>query len=167
MTADVKFQLIDLSPDEGLPPPLLALNNEFARELSYLCPEKAAHLVREAAMACRVGEADALLLAFDQDAAYENPNFEWFRDRFARFIYIDRVVVSPAMRGRGLARALYMALFRRAASLKHSRVVCEINLDPPNPASDAFHAALGFEQVGQAVLPRAGKTVRYFSRKID
>lgn len=162
-----RFHLIDIPSGEGLPPPLLALNNEFAQELSFLSPEKAAHLVREAAMACRVGEADALLLAFDQDAAYENPNFEWFRDRFERFIYIDRVVVAPAMRGRGLARALYTALFRRAAALKHSQVVCEINLDPPNPASDAFHASLGFEQVGLAVLPRAGKTVRYFSRKID
>jgi len=167
MTAAVKFLLIDLNKDEGLPPPLLALNNEFAQELSYLCPEKATQLVRAAAMACRVGEADALLLAFDQDAAYENPNFEWFKGRFERFIYIDRVVVAPAMRGRGLARALYMALFSRAASLHHSQVVCEINLDPPNPASDAFHASLGFEQVGLAVLPRAGKTVRYFSRKID
>jgi len=167
MAAAVKFHLTDLNRDQGLPSPLLALNNEFAQELSYLSPEKAAHLVREAAMACRVGEADALLLAFDQDAAYENPNFEWFQSRFARFIYIDRVVVAPAMRGRGLARALYTALFSRAASLHHSQVVCEINLDPPNPASDAFHASLGFEQVGLAVLPRAGKTVRYFSHKID
>lgn len=167
MTAAAKFRLIDLNPDKGLPPPLLALNNEFAQELSFLSPEKAAHLVREAAMACRVGEADALLLAFDQNAAYENPNFEWFRDRFERFIYIDRVVVASAMRGRGLARALYTALFARAAALRHSQVVCEINLDPPNPTSDAFHASLGFEQVGLAVLPRAGKTVRYFSRKID
>jgi len=162
-----KIHLIDILPEEGLPPALLALNNQFAQELSYLCPEKAARLVREAVMACRVGEADALLLAFDQSAAYENPNFEWFRDRYERFIYIDRVVVAPAMRGRGLARELYKALFSRAATLRHSQVVCEINLDPPNPGSDAFHASLGFEQVGLAVLPRAGKTVRYFSRKIS
>ncbi len=162
-----KIRLTDLLPEDGLSPPLLALNNQFAQELSYLCPEKAAHLVREAVMACRVGEADALLLAFDQSAAYENPNFEWFRDRYERFIYIDRVVVAPSMRGRGLARELYKALFSRAAILRHSQVVCEINLDPPNPGSDAFHASLGFEQVGLAVLPRAGKTVRYFSRKIS
>ena len=162
-----KIHLIDILPEEGLPPALLALNNQFAQELSYLCPEKAARLVREAVMACRVGEADALLLAFDQSAAYENPNFEWFRDRYERFIYIDRVVVAPAMRGRGLARELYKALFSRAATLRHSQVVCEINVDPPNPGSDAFHASLGFEQVGLAVLPRAGKTVRYFSRKIS
>ncbi len=161
-----KFRLTDLSPEDGLPAPLLALNNAFAKELSYLSPGKAAELVRQAVMACRAGEADALLLAFDQDATYENPNFEWFRQRFERFIYIDRVVVAPAKRGRGLAREMYKALFNRAALLNHSQVVCEINLDPPNPESDAFHAALGFEQVGLAILPRAGKTVRYFSRRI-
>lgn len=159
-------RITDLARDRGLPPPLLALNNEFAQELSLLSPEKAAHLVREAFMACAIGEADALLLAFDQDAAYENPNFGWFKPRFDRFVYIDRVVVSPAMRGRGLARALYQALFTRAASSGHSRVVCEINFEPPNPGSDTFHASLGFEQVGLAALPAAGKTVRYFSRPL-
>lgn len=160
------IRIIELEPGKGLAPGLLALNNHFARELSYLSPEKAAHLVRDAFMACRIGETDALLLAFDQDAAYENPNFDWFRSRFDRFVYIDRVVVSPAMRGRGLAQALYRALFRRAAVRGHAQIVCEINLEPPNPGSDAFHAALGFEQIGLAILPAAGKTVRYFSRRI-
>jgi len=149
-----------------LPPGLLALNNQFQQELSFLTPEKARHLVGEAFMASRIGDADALLLAFDQDARYDNPNFNWFRERFDRFVYIDRVVVAPQMRGRGLAQALYLALFRQAAAGRHARVVCEINWQPPNPASDAFHAGLGFEQVGLAVLPGAGKTVRFFARAI-
>ena len=42
-------------------------------------------------------------------------------------------------------------------------MVCEVNAEPPNPASDAFHAALGFTEVGQATLNR-GKVVRYFAR---
>ena len=150
----------------GLTPELLALNNRFQQELSSLDPQKAALLVERAFMASRIGEADALLLAFDQDARYDNPNFNWFCERFDRFVYIDRVVVAPERRGRGLAQALYRALFRAAAAGSHSRVVCEINWEPPNPASDAFHAGLGFEQVGLAVLPDAGKTVRYFSRAI-
>ena len=156
--------MIDLPRGSGLPAPLLALNNTFAAELSFLTPEKAAQLVAQAFMAASVGEADALLLAFDQDAAYDNPNFAWFKLRFPRFVYVDRVVVAEAARGRGLARALYLALFARAAG--YERVVCEINLDPPNPASDAFHAGLGFEAVGSAVLPGAGKTVRYFSKAL-
>ena len=150
----------------AMPPGLLALNNRFARELSLLDAGRAGLLIREAFMACRIGEADALLLAFDQDARYDNPNFNWFRTRFDRFVYIDRVVVAPEKRGRGLARELYLALFRRAAKSGHVRVVCEVNWEPPNPASDAFHAGLGFEQVGLAILPGAGKTVRYFSKYV-
>lgn len=115
-------------------------------------------------VATRVGDADALLLAFDQDAAYDNPNFNWFKARYPRFVYVDRIVVSAAARGRGLARALYRDLFARAAG--YERVVCEVNADPPNPASDAFHAALGFEAVGSARLPGTDKTVRYFSRPL-
>jgi predicted GNAT superfamily acetyltransferase len=157
--------IADISRNGGLSPALLALNNAFAEELSFLTPEKAADLTGKAFMAACVGEADALLIAFDQDAAYDNGNFRWFKARFPRFVYIDRVVVAPAARGRGLARALYQALFDRAAG--YERVVCEVNQDPPNPASDAFHASLGFEPVGSAVLPGAGKTVGYFCRTLS
>ncbi len=70
--------------------------------------------------AVHVGAADALLLAFDQDAAYDNPNFAWFKARTSRFVYVDRIVVAPAARGRGLAKALYLDLFRRARG--HARL---------------------------------------------
>jgi predicted GNAT superfamily acetyltransferase len=51
--------------------------------------------------------------------------------------------------------------------LRHNTgIVCEVNLDPPNPASDAFHAALGFAEVGTAVIDNGDKTVRYLSRRL-
>ena len=93
---------------------------------------------------------DAFLLAFDQDAHYDSPNFLWFRARYPRFVYVDRIVVAIAARGRGYARRLYDDLFEHAAAAGHDRVVCEVNTQPPNPASDAFHAALGFVEVGTA-----------------
>lgn len=155
----------DLAPEAGLPDALLALNNDFATELSHLSAEKARHLVRHAFMARALGD-EALLLAFDQDAPYDNPNFHWFGARFDRFIYIDRVVVSPKRQGLGWARLLYKALFAHALERGHAKVTCEINVDPPNPRSEAFHAGLGFEPVGQAILPGAGKTVRYFCKRI-
>jgi hypothetical protein len=45
-------------------------------------------------------------------------------------------------------------------------VVCEVNADPPNPASDAFHTALGFAEVGSASIHAGSKTVRYLARRI-
>ncbi|TIV68514.1 MAG: GNAT family N-acetyltransferase, partial [Mesorhizobium sp.] len=77
-------------------------------------------------------------------------------------VYVDRVVVAAAARGRGHARRLYEDLFEQARRAGHTMVTCEVNADPPNPASDAFHAALGFGEVGDAVMHGGKKSVRYW-----
>jgi predicted GNAT superfamily acetyltransferase len=145
---------------------LLALNNEHARELSWLEPERLQHLVEQAFLARRVGNIDAFLLAFNQGAHYDSPNFLWFPSRYPRFVYVDRIVVASAARGRGLARRLYDDLFEQAIAAGHDRVVCEVNLQPPNPASDAFHAALGFIEVGTATIHDGNRRVRYLSKAL-
>jgi hypothetical protein len=58
---------------------------------------------------------------------------------------------------------LYAQVFARAAKLGHTRIVCEVNVFPPNPVSDAFHTSLGFREVGQAVINNGSKTVRYLA----
>ena len=100
-------------------------------------------------------------MAFDQDAQYDSPNFLWFCARYPRFVYVDRIVVSSSARGRGCARRLYRDLFEHAADARYERVVCEVNSSPPNPASDAFHAALGFVETGTASVCDGSRTVRY------
>src|SRR5215813_7071835 len=73
--------LLGVSP---LADALLALNNDHAQELSWLEPERLKRLVGKAFFARRIGHVDALLLAFDQDADYDSPNFHWFRSRYPR-----------------------------------------------------------------------------------
>lgn len=145
---------------------LLALNNAHAQELSLLDAARLKAILGQAFYARRIGEVDAFLLALDHTARYDSPNYLWFRQRFARFVYVDRVAVAPAARGLGHARRLYADLLRRAAEAGHDTVLCEINLDPPNPASDALHAGLGFSEIGQAVIHSGKKTVRYFARSL-
>ena len=157
----------EISPGSALGNKLLALNNSHARELSWLEPERLDHLVREAFYARRIGDLDAFLIAFDQDARYDSPNFLWFRQRYPRFVYVDRIVTAASARGRGYAQQLYFDLFERAARASHERVACEINLSPPNPGSDAFHAALGFAEVGSAAIHGGAKTVRYLARALS
>ena len=156
----------DARPGAPLGTTLLALNNAHASELSWLEPSDLASLVAQAWLALRIGEVDAFMLALDESASYDSPNFGWFRARYPRFVYVDRVVVAPHARGRGLARELYDALIHTASQAGHERIVCEVNLDPPNPASDAFHAALGFAEIGSASIHGGAKTVRYLQRSL-
>ncbi|NNG03130.1 MAG: GNAT family N-acetyltransferase [Inquilinus sp.] len=138
----------------------LGLNAELEAELSPLSGERLLVLVERAFLARVIGPDRALLIAFDQDADYDSPNFLWFRARYPRFVYVDRIAVAAPARGSGLARTLYQDLFRAAGDAGHGEIVCEVNIDPPNPASDAFHASLGFAEVGRAELGN-NKQVRY------
>jgi hypothetical protein len=110
--------------------------------------------------------ATAFLIALEHTAPYENPNFMWFKSSRESFVYIDRVIVSVSARGQGIAKALYEDLFVTAHQAGHERVVCEVNIEPPNPASQAFHVAMGFEYIGQATIRNGTKTVRYFEKKL-
>ena len=95
-----------------------------------------------------------------------NPNFNWFKEHRESFVYIDRIIVAASARGQGLARMLYGDLFGAAQQAGQDRVVCEVNIEPPNPASVAFHAAMGFAGVGQATIHNGTKTVRYFEKTL-
>lgn len=145
---------------------LLQLNNDHAAELSWLEAAEFGRMIDGAFYARGCGGNAAFLLAFDQSAVYSSPNFLWFRSHYPRFVYVDRIVVAPHARGRGLARVLYEDLFKRARASGHTTVCCEVNSEPPNPASDAFHAALGFLEVGSARIHDGTKSVRYFRRDL-
>lgn len=103
------------------------------------------------------------LLAMHQDADYDSDNFQWFKARYPRFVYVDRAVVAPAARRRGVGQALYRALFSRCGRM-HPLVACEVNLDPPNPVSLAFHQHLGFQPAGEQ-LTAAGTRVCLLTRR--
>lgn len=147
---------------------ILTLNNQHAKETSELDGTALRDLVETAFLALQVGEgAGGFLLAVNQDGAYDSPNFLWFQERYDAFVYVDRIIVASDQRGKGYARRFYEALFDKARLAGYMRVTCEVNVHPPNPASDAFHRQLGFVDVGQADLSERGKTVRYLVKEID
>ena len=145
---------------------VLALNNAHAAELSLLDLCRLEGLVRQALWAAQAGDVDGFVLLLDETATYDSPNFRWFKERYERCAYVDRVVVAPAARGRGLARRLYAGAFAAADAAGQRMVAAEVNRVPPNPASDAFHAALGFREVGQAAVGGGARTIRYLVRDL-
>jgi hypothetical protein len=114
----------------------------------------------------RHGHLHGFLIALDEAAPSESPHFRWFLERLPRFVYIDRVVVSDAVRRRGLGRALYRDLAIAAQRAGQHLLCCEVNVDPPNPVSDAFHASMGFVEMGRALLAGSQKSVRYLVRDV-
>ena len=144
---------------------VLSLNQQNVTELSPLDEATFARLIGQSFQATAADGGAAFLIAFDQHAGYDSPNFRWFQARYPRFVYVDRIAVATAARGRGLAGSLYDHLFAAATAAGHSIIGCEVNVDPPNPASDAFHAARGFEEVGRELLGN-GKTVRYLVKNL-
>jgi predicted GNAT superfamily acetyltransferase len=143
---------------------VLGLNTEVEAETSPLDASALAAMTKEALLAAGIEER-AFVLAFREGAEYASPNYKWFAARFATFAYVDRIVVVAHARGQGLGGKLYEHLFKLCAQRALPFVGCEVNVDPPNPGSDKFHAALGFVELGQARL-KNGKFVRYLRREL-
>lgn len=89
------------------------------------------------------------LMALAPGADYASENYRWFTTNVPGSLYVDRIVVTPSAKARGVGRALYAAVTEHARVLGLSRVTAEVNLDPPNPGSSAFHSRLGFTRVGE------------------
>jgi predicted GNAT superfamily acetyltransferase len=160
------FQINDLHGQSLAREELLAVSNASARETSLLSRQRFDHLIERARIALFIPPAAAFLLAFEQSDDYDGGHFLWFKSRYDKFLYIDRVVVAEPYRRRQLGRMLYAGVLQRAAEWGSSRVVCEVNLYPPNPASDHFHAAQGFHEVGRATFDGGAKTVRYLAASV-
>ena len=143
-------------------PEILALNAESVRFLSPLSAQQLEHLHAQAAYHKVIVERQhvlAFLLAFAPGSPYESVNYQWFDTRYADFLYVDRVVVSRAARGNGLASLLYRDLFQTALAKGFRQVVCEFDIQPPNPASEAFHRRFGFTEVGTQPVAGGAKLV--------
>ena len=148
-------------PTAGDEPALLALNNAHAADLSWLDLDGLRRLLGMAFHARMADGPAGFLIALDEGADYGSPNYAWFRARHARFAYVDRICVAPSARGQGVARRLYAGVVAAAQEAGHDLLCAEVNLQPPNPASDALHAALGFREAGRAELAGQGRVVRY------
>lgn len=141
---------------------ILQLNSAWVHYTSPLDASRIAALHSQAAWHRVVdvsGDVGAFLLALGPGATYDSPNYRWFDSRYADFLYIDRVVVSSACQRLGLGAALYHDAQARATACGYGCLVCEVDIDPPNPSSIAFHDRCGFIEVGTQSISDGAKRV--------
>jgi hypothetical protein len=96
---------------------------------------------------------------------YWSENYGWFSARYDAFAYVDRIAVEARARGAGVGSALYDDL-AATASGTWPCILCEVNLDPPNPVSLAFHQRHGFTEVGRQQTEGGTKTVVMLRRPL-
>jgi len=96
------------------------------------------------------GAFAGFVMTFASGSAYDGENFGWFTARFDNFAYLDRVVIHEDFRRRGLGTLVYDEL---ESTCGKPLFALEVNIDPPNEPSLAFHRARGFTEVGRQVLP--------------
>ena len=157
----------DLVPDDLAA--VLALNRAAEPAVGPLDLAGLAALV-ELADGARLATVDGTvagaLVAFLPGRGYRSPNYRWFETSGVAFYYVDRVVVAAEHRRAGIATRLYDDVMATARGLGVPRVVCEVNDDPPNPVSLAFHRGLGFVGLATQIDPRDGKRVRMMARAL-
>ncbi|WP_317451268.1 GNAT family N-acetyltransferase [Microcella alkalica] len=132
-------------------PALASLNDAAHPAVPITSADELRALLGHAALALgleRDGELVGFVIAMAPGSAYDSENYRFFEARGTGHLYVDRIVVAENERGRGLGPVLYEAVFAEARRRGLPEVTCEVNLDPPNPGSLAFHARLGFAQVG-------------------
>lgn len=152
--------------DESHYQAILALNEGAIPAVNRIDRGELLHLHRQsrALIAALDGRVLAgFLLALDETAEYGSPNFLYFREAFDRFVYVDRIVVSPDHRRLGIGAGLY----RRLAEITDDapRITCEVNLEPPNPGSLSFHEGLGFRIVNEQDTENGAKRVALLVRQ--
>ncbi len=147
-------------------PALLRLNHASVVELSELDEQRLGYILALAHSSLVVEsghEVVAFAIAVAPGADYDSANYAWLSERFERFLYLDRIAVDARFRRHGIGAHIYDAM--EASAAPFGRMVCDVNIEPPNEASLAFHAARGYEQVGR-LQHGSVKTVALLSKEL-
>jgi uncharacterized protein len=136
-------------------PAVLRLNADHVELLSPMDVDRLLQLrswtTRADVITCD-GQVAGFVLVFGPGTDYDSANYRWFTRRFGSdFHYLDRIVIDDAFRRRGLASAVYDEV--ETAARDRGRLVLEVNVDPPNDPSLAFHRRRGYHEVGQLGEP--------------
>ena len=132
-------------------PIVLALNERDVELLSPLDETRLAQLRQWADRADVIdvgGAVAGFVLTFGAGTDYDSENYVWFTQRFGDgFAYLDRIVIAERFRRRGLGRFVYDEL--EALALPFGRMTLEVNVEPPNEGSLAFHGGRGYAELGR------------------
>ncbi|MFD1824718.1 MULTISPECIES: GNAT family N-acetyltransferase [Mumia] len=147
---------------------VLALNQSAIDGVGALTADRLREIVGYADQSVVSTDADGVLTGFaltlPPGTPYDSINYQWYKDEYDAqdYAYLDRVVVAPDFRRRGVGTLLYNVLEERARA--RELVALEVYVDPPNEPSLAFHRARGYTEVGRLDHPNGKKVAMLVKR---
>ncbi|MBB5632407.1 hypothetical protein BKA04_000630 [Cryobacterium mesophilum] len=128
------------------------LNNAATPAVPTMTEETLGTLLEASTFGFAAADEDdvtGFVIGFAAGSDYASPNFRYFEARGTDHLYVDRIVVAESARGMRVGQTLYERVVALAVAAGRTEVTCEVNLDPPNPGSLAFHHRMGFREVGR------------------
>jgi predicted GNAT superfamily acetyltransferase len=128
---------------------VVALNERFVHLTAPMDQARLAGFVAASDRADVIDVDDAFagfVITFAAGAAYDGTHFGWFAERYDDYCYLDRIVIHEDFQRRGLGTFVYDEVEGTCAK---PLLALEVNIEPPNEPSLAFHRARGYVEVGQ------------------
>lgn len=141
---------------------VLRINEASVHHLAPMGHDELAWFLAHATLAWGAevdGELAGFVLVLAPGLSYESENYRWFSERTERFLYLDRVALDAGFRRQGIGTRIYDAV-EAEAHAAGCPVLLEVNVEPPNEPSLAFHAARGYREVGILAHDGGAKVVR-------
>lgn len=148
---------------------LVAVNDAASPAVPITPAEDLADLIGQSRLALVVddGQPAGFIVALAPGLSYASENYTWFSARSRDFLYVDRIVLASRLRGQGIGPQLYGAVEDAARADGATEITCEVNVRPPNPGSLAFHARLGFIEVGRQQTKGGANEVALLARPVS
>ncbi|MDA1126432.1 MAG: GNAT family N-acetyltransferase [Bacteroidetes bacterium] len=86
------------------------------------------------------------IFLYDEKTEYDSLNYLYFKSRYQKFLYVDRIIIAGEHQKKGYGQQLYDFVIDT-----HNPDIfcCEVNITPPNRQSLSFHQKYGFNEIGQ------------------
>lgn len=146
---------------------VLAINEASVHHLAPLDEEELRWFLDDATLALGAvvdGQLVGFVLVLAPGLSYASRNYAWFSSRYDDFLYLDRVAIDGRARRQGVGTAIYEAV-EAAAAERGVPLLLEVNIQPVNEPSLAFHAGRGFAEVGTLEHDEGAKVVRLLAKE--
>ena len=151
-TKNIELSIFTEVPDKETLEILYSLNQDNTPEVGELGSlNDLSELIRMSTINFYVVKENSVIgfvICFRENSDYKSPNYNYFKSKEKKFLYIDRVVIQKGYRRRGVGSYLYDNLYD-LVNRENIPLCCEVNIIPKNEISLNFHYKKGFKDHGE------------------